>query len=327
VPQLRLLTDREWHDAHERLTATRESYLRGKRGKLWGRPTNGIESKYLLTGLARCGECGGSLYVRSRSHGAHHALFYGCTSYHLRGRTVCTNYMELPLLKVDRAVLSTIEADLLQPDILEDAIQEAIAMLRPSEDAAALQRKKLEQELATVDSALARLTAAIESGGDVPTLVKAMKDRKQDRAAVQQQLANLAGLGRLQTVDAQTLRRNLEARLTHWQGLRSRHVAQTRQILRKLLVGRLRFTFDATQRTCKFTGQGALDPELAGVLGAKTLVSHLISNWNPLIHWLEEVALLQKTLKRGAPDNKSPLLKAESLAPGSSLSGLESVMK
>jgi site-specific DNA recombinase len=132
APHLRIVSDRDWQEAHDRLTTTRQTYLRGTRGKLWGRPPNGIESKYLLSGLAQCSECGGSLYVRSRSHGKHRALFYGCTSYHLRGEDVCTNYMELALSEVDRAVLPTIEADLLQPDILEAAIQEAIALIRPS---------------------------------------------------------------------------------------------------------------------------------------------------------------------------------------------------
>jgi hypothetical protein len=61
--------------------------------------------------------------------------------------------------------------------------------------------------------------------------------------------------------------------LTQWQGLLTRHVAQTRQILRKLLVGRLRFTFDAESQTCEFTGQGAFDPILSGILGPKALVS------------------------------------------------------
>ena len=46
-------------------------------GKLWGRPPSGVESKFLLTGFAVCGICGGSLCVRSRSDGRFRAYFYG----------------------------------------------------------------------------------------------------------------------------------------------------------------------------------------------------------------------------------------------------------
>ena len=38
--------------AQARLAQTRESYLRVNGGRLWGRPINGIESRYLLTGLS-----------------------------------------------------------------------------------------------------------------------------------------------------------------------------------------------------------------------------------------------------------------------------------
>ncbi len=273
VPHLRILTDREWQDAHERLHATRATYLRGTGGNLWGRPATGIESKYLLTGMALCGECGGSLDVRSRSHGKHRAMFYGCRSYFQRGPSVCGNRMALTMSEVDRHVLAAIEADLLQPEIVEAAIQEAIDRLRPSDEAAARQRQQIERELATVEQTLTRLVAAIEAGGDVPSLVKAIREREQAKAEFQAQLTSLSGLERIQTWDPQQLRRDLTKRLTQWQGLLTRHVAQTRQILRKLLVGRLRFTFDAEAQTCEFTGQGMFDPILAGMLGPKALVS------------------------------------------------------
>ena len=43
------------------------SYLRASNGQLWGRPANGIESRYLLTGLAAVRSMRGSLIVHSRA--------------------------------------------------------------------------------------------------------------------------------------------------------------------------------------------------------------------------------------------------------------------
>jgi ssDNA-binding Zn-finger/Zn-ribbon topoisomerase 1 len=62
-----------------------------------GRPVDGHESKYLLTGLSRCSSCGGTMIVRSRRHGRRRAFFYACSSLHHRGKTVCANSLEMPL--------------------------------------------------------------------------------------------------------------------------------------------------------------------------------------------------------------------------------------
>jgi hypothetical protein len=51
VPELRIISEAQWLAAHGRLEQTRQTYLRGTHGHLWGRPADGHESKYLLTGL------------------------------------------------------------------------------------------------------------------------------------------------------------------------------------------------------------------------------------------------------------------------------------
>ena len=52
----RILAGRElWNAAHARLAAFRPAYLRATNGQLHGRPNAGLDSKYLLTGLATCG--------------------------------------------------------------------------------------------------------------------------------------------------------------------------------------------------------------------------------------------------------------------------------
>ena len=55
APELRIVEEALWQAAHQRIAGTRQTYLRGTAGRLWGRPANGIDSKYLLTGLAACG--------------------------------------------------------------------------------------------------------------------------------------------------------------------------------------------------------------------------------------------------------------------------------
>ena len=57
-------------------------------------------------------------------------------------------------------------------------------------------------------------------------------------------------------------------RLTDWQGLILQHPPQARQGLKKLLEGRLAFTPTEDGTAVEFSGQGRLDPILAGVTEA-----------------------------------------------------------
>jgi hypothetical protein len=64
-----------------------------------------------VTGLARCGLCGGTLTVRSRQHGSKRAHFYACWSFPHRGKGVCANSLEMRLKDADEAVLRALERE------------------------------------------------------------------------------------------------------------------------------------------------------------------------------------------------------------------------
>ena len=62
APELRIVPEDLWQVVHERVQQRQKSYLRSGRGRLVGRPSGeDLYSKYLLSGLAKCGECGGSI--------------------------------------------------------------------------------------------------------------------------------------------------------------------------------------------------------------------------------------------------------------------------
>jgi site-specific DNA recombinase len=69
VPHLRIVSDAEWDAAHDRLGTVRRAYLRINAGHAGGRPPLSVESRYLLSGLGCCSKCGGSMTVRSGTHG------------------------------------------------------------------------------------------------------------------------------------------------------------------------------------------------------------------------------------------------------------------
>jgi Recombinase zinc beta ribbon domain/Recombinase len=191
VPELRIVSEAQWLAAHGRLEQTRQTYLRGTHGHLWGRPADGHESKYLLTGLSRCASCGGTMIVRSRSHGRRRAFFYACSSFHHRGKTVCANPLEMPLQAAEEAVLTALERELLDPEILEEAATRAAARVASSTEDPRARRHALETALAQAETALARLTEAVTAGGAVATLVQAIREQERRRQTLRAELADL----------------------------------------------------------------------------------------------------------------------------------------
>ena len=121
VPDLRIVSDSLWQAVQARRGETRTSYLSSTRGELFGRPLDQRESKYLLTGFTRCGMCGGSLIVGSRSHRKHRAFFYECASFHRRGPQVCANSLNVPLASADDTILDELETYVLHPHVVARA--------------------------------------------------------------------------------------------------------------------------------------------------------------------------------------------------------------
>ncbi len=167
APQFRIVTEAQWLAAHGRLEQTRQTYLRRTHGHLWGRPADGHESKYLLTGLSRCGLCGGTLIVRSRAHGSpghrRRVYFYACSSFYHRGRTVCANSLEMRVQDADHALLTALERELLDPEILEAAMARAASRVAAPPEDLETRRHTLEITRTHAETALARLTQAVAS--------------------------------------------------------------------------------------------------------------------------------------------------------------------
>jgi hypothetical protein len=131
APHLQIVSDELWNAAHRRLDAVRGLYLKTTNGQRFGRPPLGDPSKYLLTNFARCRCCGCTLYVVSRSHGKSRTRFYGCSGYHERG--ICDNRRDLPMADADDKVIEALLDDVIDPAIVNDAVEAAVTLLRQPE--------------------------------------------------------------------------------------------------------------------------------------------------------------------------------------------------
>jgi site-specific DNA recombinase len=256
-PDLRIIPPPLWDAVQQRRQQVEQIYLRSSGGKLWSKPANGVESKYLLSGMALC-PCGSPLTVRSRSHGRKRASYYVCRAKLDKG-SVCDNGMWLPLPITDNAVLAHLEGVLLHPDVIAEAIRR-LTEPDPTAEAPEQQRARLHRDLAHVERELANFTNAIAAGGArIETVLTAIKLREQRRAELQAMLARLDGLATAPPLDLTALRPRIAELLKDWRGLAGRHVAATRQLLRKLLVGRITFTPERAG-VVRFRGEGTLAP-------------------------------------------------------------------
>jgi len=263
APELQIVSGDLWDAAQARFAERQRKYGGGM-----GRRRD-IESAYLLSGFARCGQCGGGLAAHSRNHGGHRVFFYGCTSFWKRGASVCSNNMVARMDALDAEVLATFRDDVCRPAVIEEAIRLALEELSPARQNS--DREQRETELAAVRQECDRLAEAIGRGGPLDALLARLADRQAHRAVLEGALAARAA-ERPNVGTLADLEQRLRAKLADWRGLLQRNVAEGRAVLRTLLIGPLRFTpvSDGRRRGYAFEGTLALDRLLSGVVDLPT---------------------------------------------------------
>jgi hypothetical protein len=247
----------------------RQAYLKSTDGRVWGRPLNGVESKYLLAGLANCGVCGGSFTARSRKHGRQRMDYYQCQVNLARGRAICPNDLIMPLQEAETAVRHTVEHHLLRADVIADALAQALAQLQPPPESWDKHRKELEGQLTKMELELGRLTEAIVAGANVNTIVEAMQDRDRRRTQVRQELQALDRLAKSSQIDRAEVEARLRGIVSDWKDPLSGDTSQARLVLRKLLDGRLKFSPKLDENDMpyyEFSGAGVLDSLITGAV-------------------------------------------------------------
>ena len=273
APELRIVPEDLWRTAHRRLDTARQVYAAG--GRATDRPD---QEKYLLSGLATCAACGGSLvaFTRDYKRAGERGRFYGCNYNHKRGAKVCANRVLIRQERLDRVVLDAI-AEALDERLLERAVEKAAARLARRRRAAPDRRAQLERELADVEARLQRgldaLLAGTEAADELRARLRVEKDRK---AALAAELEGLRGRrGSVAQLDERRLLGALRAQARDLRGLLGQDIPRTRQILRTLLVGRLECrAFEEGARVgYRFTGGGSYAALLPAALSTPDMVT------------------------------------------------------
>jgi hypothetical protein len=256
APELRIVSEDTWTAAHARLAAVRSLYLTTTDGQPFGRPPLGDPSKYLLTNLALCGCCGGSLRARSRSHGRGRKYFYGCSGYHERGRTVCANNADVPMTDANDILIEALLDDVLDETMLLEAVDEALQII--DSNVAIDRLPTLEAQLATVDQERERLVSAIAAGGPLDGLVHALQAREGQRIDLEAERVAIRAHQRVQAVDLARVRTELLDLAASWRQVLVNDPTHARPIVSSLLRRRVTIAPTPTKGQWVLTGEGHL---------------------------------------------------------------------
>jgi len=267
APELRIVSPELWQRVQARLGRTKALYPRHGDGRLQGQPAHPDESKYLLTGFAKCAVCGGAMGTITRLHGTAPKRtpvhFYGCTIRYRRGPAVCSNDLILRQSIVDEAIIQALY-ELLDPAILADAIGSAVEQRRaelPTID----RRPDIERELRVAQERIDRALDAILDGGPREELNARIEAEKIHRAALMGELASLKQQAAISNLDRTKLRQTLEEQLPELEKKLKDRTPQARQILRALLADKIEMqpVVEDGRRGYRCRGVLPIDPLLA----------------------------------------------------------------
>ena len=223
------------------------------------RPAAGGRSPDPLVGLLRCGiSCGGGMEVLSSKSGQRRIYRDHCSVARRKGPLACANRLPAPMEATDAAVLDAIEHTLLDPAVVERALAHAEAAI--ALDRSADQQDHLRRELADVEKASARSTAAIAAGGELTALVAALRTQEDRRTDLERGVSRRSR-SRPRSLDLPIVRRQLRAYIDDWRNVLRGQVGQAQQILRRLVKGRLTFT-PKDGGFYEFSGVGTVRPVL-----------------------------------------------------------------
>lgn len=228
TPELRLIDDATWeavrrHDEPHRATL--------------GAPRRGRAPTRLLSGIARCGVCGGPMQGGNTMSGRKTIRSYRCGWAHNRGPTVCANKMHRPADEMEGAVLGWLRDVALAPGVIARVLHHLHALSQRDEHPAAATIERLESETRKVSAEIGRLTTALATSDAPPeAIVRALGAREKALKALEVEL----GAARAATPPDALPWPEIEARalghLNDLRGLLGGQVEQARAALKELLL-------------------------------------------------------------------------------------------
>ncbi len=220
----RIIPQDLWDTAQRALSRKREVWSGHRKddGTLAGRPEAVTTSAHLLAGLLRC-QCGGSMIVipRANKDGSVRRYYVCIRSYKL-GSVQCPARHYVPYDSITNAIVGHFTQ--LEEGALDEILSREWDAWWTEQTARQGAVQALEERREALDHELEQLGEAVAKGGELPTLLTAIRRKERERAEVAAKLEHAQGAGPLDTagwharlvqlsvIAMQGLRASLEAR-------------------------------------------------------------------------------------------------------------------
>lgn len=254
APDLRIITPDLWNTVQARLSKTKGTGRSAFRDQ---------DSKYLLTGMARCAHCGGPMTIVGQDYHRRKGRFYGCSYYKTRGSSICKNSLLVEQEYLDQIVLKSLH-EALTEDMLKVAVEKALAKHRTGEGAKLDRRTDIQRELSLIEAYEKNLVDAIAKGQPMDPLLGKLRAEETRKKDLIRELEQLATADQVTSIDEARLKRELKARFADIKALLGRHVASARRLLRVLMEQPLRCEAvrEGDRTEYRVTGTGSYLPLL-----------------------------------------------------------------
>ena len=251
APHLQIIPDDLWEAAQRRMAQTRR--LTGRAG------ARGPKPRYLLTGLARCSECGGPLQVANSKAGRKLIKVYGCSWHRNRGDAVCANTVRRPVESVDEAVVGWVRENVLTEALILETLREVRRRLTERAKESSNEVPALERELRQLKAEVQRLANALASTDEKPeAIVTAIAEREKRMRARQARIEGVQTSPGVIGSEFSALEKDAHRRLEDLRALLDRNPEEARKAMEALLAGPLTFTPIETEEGKRYQIQGSV---------------------------------------------------------------------
>lgn len=221
----------------------------------------GRTPKYLLTGFARCAECGGPIRVTESRNSKRTVPHYGCGWHRDRGESVCSCSLRRPVDDVDAVVLQCLREDVLCDRVVEKTLRWLRRLLSERATQSDTRVPELTGRIADLDDEIRRLTAAVLAAGASPAaIVSAIADRERQRDRLRGELEALRAAPGAIDLEMRRLERDARSRIDELREMTRSSIQEARQALAAVLDGPLTMAAIETRygAAWRITGSGRL---------------------------------------------------------------------
>lgn len=180
-PELRIVDQATW-EACERRTLAMRSKTANMSAAARKAAAGGRGPKYLLSGLLKCGECGGAFVILD-------AYRYGCATHRNRGPAACSNGARIARSTTEEQLLESVKRDLLSERAFRAFEAEARRLLKDAQPDPSEARKVIAQAEKERDNILAAIRAGIVTPSTKAELERAEHQIEEARRELDKVLA------------------------------------------------------------------------------------------------------------------------------------------